>query len=481
MSTEELPLLPLVLADVPAALVRALGQEGIPVRSLDEEPKAGRFVLFDSRTSRTVDSAEGQTPIDIATLRSGFTEDPFVLLDDESARRCRWRIGTLDVSETVSRVDKLAVRQALLSRLREAIETAGGVWLRLATFPAPYRSAFNFRIDYDDYVEQDFQATLSAVAGHEGAFSHYVCGSNYEGQPEALALLKEFDVGSHGYHHHTYPDFADNLENIRRGIEVLRRSGIDPVGFAAPHGRFNRGLLRALETLGVTHSSEFGLAYDEVPFFPEGSSVLQVPVHPICLGICLEAVDPNQTDQLDAAAAASLSHLHYVAWTRYRSGEPVFFYGHPTRRLGRYPHLIRGLLDTIKRFDSVWKTTLSEFAAWWRARNDVRWKVTGRKGDFVITVERPAGNYPLAIEFMLGDLVATVPLVGRVTRFSSTSLDYERRKPPTAHSLLRFDASEGLRARAVRLLDWEKATPLDEINTGTWRGRLKKTLRRLRA
>ncbi len=78
-------------------------------------------------------------------------------------------------------------------------------------------------------------------------------------------MLRGFDVGSHGYRHHTYHFAKDNLANVRRGIGVLRQAGLEPSGYAAPHGRFNRGLLAGLEELGVTHSSEFALAYDELP------------------------------------------------------------------------------------------------------------------------------------------------------------------------------------------------------------------------
>ncbi len=71
---------------------------------------------------------------------------------------------------------------------------------------------------------------------------------------------------------------------------MLRSAGIEPSGFVAPHGRFNRTLLIALEMLGVTHSSEFGLAYDELPFAVGSGAVLQIPIHPVCLEIFLEAV-----------------------------------------------------------------------------------------------------------------------------------------------------------------------------------------------
>ena len=55
--------------------------------------------------------------------------------------------------------------------LREQVERAGGIWLRVAAYPYPYRSAFNFRFDHDEYDPHDFDATLTAIAGYESAWS----------------------------------------------------------------------------------------------------------------------------------------------------------------------------------------------------------------------------------------------------------------------------------------------------------------------
>ena len=71
------------------------------------------------------------------------------------------------------------------------------------------------------------------------------------------------------------------------------RRDSEPVGFAAPHGRWNAGLDAVLDELGYLYSSDFQLGYDDLPFFPwredRFSSVLQVPIHPICEGLFLDA------------------------------------------------------------------------------------------------------------------------------------------------------------------------------------------------
>ncbi len=368
-----LPLLPLVLDEVPPGLHVALAQEGLPTAHRRASPQAGRFVLFDSRRGQIEPPLAGQTPLDIHQLRVGFPNDPFAALIDEGSARFQWRIGPVAVSEEIARVDKRALRRRLMSGLRRMIEAVGGVWLKLAAWPFPYRSAFNFRLDHDEFDQDDFDAVLEALNGHEAAVSHYVCASTHAHEQAALLRLRGSDVGSHGYWHHTYYDPQDNLKNIRRGIEVLQQAGLEPSGYVAPHGRFNRGLAWALESLGISHSSEFALAYDDLPFFPPEGSVLQIPVHPICLGIFLEAVGQvsnlsRQVENLSHKAAdAAAAHLGQMIETKYHAGEPIFLYGHPDGRLGRYPHVLRTTLQTAAGYSGLWRTDRTTLAHWWRS------------------------------------------------------------------------------------------------------------------
>ena len=487
MANERLPLLPLILNDVPQGLRQALAQEGIPTAERRPGPPGGRFLLFDSRFGKREPPAAGQIGIDVNRLRQGFREDPFEALVDERSARFAWKIGGLALDEEIARVDKRAVRRRLLEKLRVRIEKAGGIWLRVSAFPFPYRSALSFRIDYDEYDPADFDATLAAIAGNEGATSHFVGGAAYEGARDALARLQGLDVGSHGYRHHTYRTAEENLKNIGRGIEVLRAAGIEPSGFAAPHGRFHRRLLLALETLGVTHSSEFGLVYDELPLFISAANLLQIPVHPVCLGLFLEAAKrecERASQPADALAGAAvdqaIGHFDQVIRSRYHSGEPIFLYGHPTGRLGRHPQVLRRVFDAASGCGALWKTTLSEMNRWWRARARVRLTVTRHEGQYVLVVHRTAPGYRLGIEYCRARHVALMPLERHVVRFSPSALAYETRGEPPSVRPVRVDRPQGLRGRIRRLIDWERVTPIEEISGGDWRNWAKRSLRRFR-
>lgn len=477
-----LPLLPLLLDEVPPGLRVALAQEGLPAVDRAAAPLAGRFVVGDSRRGLRSPLPAGQMLLDIHLLRAAFPSDPFTALVDEGSARFQWRVGPLSVNEEVARVDKRALRRRLMAGLRKLLEAAGGVWIKLAAWPFPYRSAFNFRLDHDEFDAEDFDAVLAALAGHERATSHYVCGATHELEPAALLRLQGCDIGSHGYWHHTYYDAQDNFKNIRRGIETLQAAGIEPSGYVAPHGRFNRGLLWALESLGIGHSSEFALGYDDVPFFPPESSVLQIPVHPVCLGLFLDALRRVKapTHALDAAADRVADHLAAALEAKYRAGEPVFLYGHPDRRLGRYPQVLKRSLEAAAGYSGLWRTDRTTIARWWRARARTPLSVVRERGSFVVRCDELPGAFPPAVEFWRGGHVAHLPLARGETRFSPEAVAYERRHSVVLPDAVRIDVPHGLKSGLRRYLDWEKVTPVDEINGRSLRGWLKKTLRRVK-
>ncbi len=485
----DLPLLPLTLAHVPEGLQQALQQEGVPSQSWQPGIDPTRFVLFDSRCAPRPALAAGQEAIDVDRFRKAAQHDPYQALMDTRAARHRWQLGPWQVSEEIALVHRSAVRKRLLLRLRKEIERRGGIWLTVGYFPFPYRSAFNFRFDHDEYHAGDFHRTLAAIEGWEDATSHYVCASTHGQHPEALHRLAGLHVGGHGYWHHTYRNREDNKQNIRRGLEVLQAAGLEPVGFTAPHGRYNPGLKAAMDALRIEHSSEFGLAFDDLPFFPAGSGVLQVPIHPICLGVVIEAAvaaanrpSTLPVDQraplLIEAAAVTIDHFQRVARLKYEAGEPIFLYGHPNDRIGRYPEVIREVLAVIANFRSIWKTTLAEFARWWRKRLAIRLQLHRQGQTLVVTGGMPPGDWRATLHLSRGELVASLPWNGRELRLQTSALAYQRRPlKPAGFQPVRADGPEPLKSALLRYLDWERVTPVDEIQVRDWRSLVKKTLR----
>ncbi len=473
-----LPLLPLILDGVGPGVRQALAQEGVPARSRIEGLPEGRFVLFDSRQSDIPWTSAGQVAVDVDRFRRR-SFDPWEAITDQRSQPHRWALADRTVVEEIARVDKRAVREEALAALRDEIEELGGVWLRVAAFPFPYRSAFNFRVDYDAYDPAGFGAMVAAAAEHADCTSHFVNSAAFETHRPALIRLRGLDVGSHGYWHHVYRTEEENLRNLRRGIELLRDVRLAPEGFVAPHGRFNLPLLAAMEKLGITHSSEFGLAYDELPFCPAASAVLQIPIHPVCLELFLEAAGRDIAARAEAEAAA-LEYFVRTARDKYRAAEPMFFYGHPLAPPGSSARVLSVLANTIVDFGAVWRTTLSEFGAWWRVRAGVRLTVTRDGDEYVVSAEGLPSEYPIAVEYCRGRLVAPMPVERTELRFSPGSLAYETRVMRSTFRPVRVDGPQGVRTHLKRLIDWERVTPVNEIAPSNWRNWAKRTLRRWR-
>lgn len=482
---ESLPLLPLLLWETPPGLELALAQEGVPYRLVrDTHPLAlrgGRFVLFDGRRVRAATLRTKLSPehvaIDVDPLRRGEPFDPFRALEDHRATQAQWDVDGYALRERVARYPKAEVRGRLTDRLRGAVAAAGGLWARLGAFPFPHRSAFNFRADLDERCVDDYARFARARARLGDCCTHFVSTHAYGEVPAVLQDLRRFDTQSHGHYHVVYRDPEANLKNLARADAVLRESGFEPEGYAAPHGRWNAGLDDAIEALGYSYSSDFQLGYDDLPFYPwraeagRFSRVLQVPVHPVCEGLFFDA---GATD-----GRAVADHLVRAVRARIDAGEPAFVYGHPERRLARHPEVLAALADAVGTEPLVWRTTLTEFARWWRWRAGRAWSLVARdEGRYEVQFDDWDGGYPLALEMVRGRHVSSIPLSSPVTTVRTGDLAYERREA-------RFDLPRPRRVAptpsvrtAVRsALDWETITPLDELPTHTLSARVKKGLR----
>lgn len=483
----ELPLLPLLLWETPPGLELLMMQEGVPFQRVREPHRlafrGGRFVLFDgrrypARRLRHLLSPEHRA-IDIESLRRTEPVDPFVAAVDVRGARSSWIVAGARLTETVARFDRAAIRRRILGRLSETIQRAGGLWAHLAAYPHPYRSAFNFRVDLDEPYPDDYARFAEARRPIAECTTHFLNTHAYGTCQRVLDDLRGLDTQSHAHFHFVYRSEASNRHNLVRADQLLREAGFGPVGYAAPEGRWNPGLGRVVEELGYGYASEFQLGFDDVPFFPwtgaRFSPVLQVPVHPICEGLFLEAgID-------DPAVIAG--YLVQALRRKVEAGEPAFLYGHPERRLGRFPRVVTAIATEAAQMSLLWRVTLTGFADWWRWRASRRWSALGRSPGIVeIQFEEWDPAYRPALVVHRGGHAATFALDHSRVRLDLQQAAYVRRD-------VRIDLpgpipaprSWGLRRVLRAALDWETVTPLEELPVDTVPARLKKQLRRLRS
>jgi hypothetical protein len=483
----DLPLLPLVLWKVPPALEAMLQQEGVPCAKIDLPApfafRAGQFVLHDS-ASTPFDTlrpllSKGHRAVDIAPLRNLVRRDPFRDWLDTRPARLRWNIEGLVVRERACRVDKAAIRSRVVVWLRDRVLSLGGIWARLAPYPHPYRSAFNFRVDLDEPIPDDYHRFARVRAAIDDCTTHFVSTAAYACNESVMSDLRRRDTQSHAHHHIVHRDIAENRRNLKRAHDTLHDRGIDPVGFAAPSGSWNTGLDDVLEELGYLYSSDFQVAYDDLPSFPwkDGrfSHVLQVPIHPVCEGIFFEAGDR------DGNRAAR--HLARVVTSRLAHGDTAFVYGHPERRLAYYPEIIASISQAVAAAPLTWRTTLTEFTRWWTWRIGQRFSLEQCSAtQFLVRFDSRPDRYPLALVIDHGTHSANLPVDRQEMTIALDGLLLERRS-------VRADLPSPVREWHVpgpkqwlrSALDWETVTPLDELPESSLRARCKKSLRAWRS
>lgn len=475
--------LPLLLWRTPPGLELILAQEGIPFEVVrDPHPLAlhgGRFVLFDGRTTPRGAIAAMMTPdhvaIDVDALRRDEPRDPFAALIDTRAARASWGVGDRKLTERVARHDRGGIRRRLIGRLRDAVTTAGGLWIRLAPFPHPYRSAFSFRADLDEPLVDDYFRYARAREPLGDCCTHFVSTHAYAHHPSVLRDLADHDPQSHGHFHHVYREAQANRLNLERAHRLLSSFGLEPTGFASPHGRWTAGLDDVLEDFGYNYSSDFQLGYDDFPFFPwkggRFSRVLQIPVHPVCEGLFLEA------GIRDGATIGE--HLADAVAARLDAGELAIAYGHPERRLGRMPEVLHALARAVASRSLVWRTTFSGLSRWWRWRAERKWLVIPRE-DHRIEIQFAEWDteYPMALEIHRGDFFGSVPVTGPRMSIGLSGLAYQRVAPGPMPDPPTIERSSPSLKQAIRTaIDWETVTPIADIPRSSLPNRVKRGLR----
>jgi peptidoglycan/xylan/chitin deacetylase (PgdA/CDA1 family) len=236
-----------------------------------------------------------------------------------------------------------------------------------------HKAAFAFRIDLDYFHPKHVDRTLEVAEKHDIKMTWFVnmeTGKFHE--RELRRIGKSQDVQNHGFFHQTFNDSEKNLENLLRADNHLKDMGFGCSGFAAPFGYWNKSLGDALEKAGYGYSSEFREGRGIFPFYKElhakKAKVLQIPIHPVCLGSLLESgYKPEE----------AMRYFDKVIDFFYEKQIPIFLYGHPTGRLGAYPKVLDRIFEKVKCLDDVWLTNLTDYAAFWKRKG-----FGGRKVDW---------------------------------------------------------------------------------------------------
>jgi hypothetical protein len=271
------------------------------------------------------------------------------------------------------------------------------------------------------------------------------------------------EIHSHAYTHYTYRSYRQNVFNLKKADDALARAGATKNAFCSPYGRWNAAIQRAVDEAGYAFSSEFSYDYDGVPSYPviEGrrSRVLQVPVHPVGLGVYLEAAPAYDEREAD-------SYFLGLFERKYRQGEPLIFYDHPTTWLGVHPEYMEKFFRAALAKKDVWIAGLGEWARWWERRHAVEWSAYAGEDGIEIRLKKGAsGDLPLSAHLYDGNgRVAACRLGEKDVRVSIAGLAWETAPEPEdprdeGNVVKRSSFKRWLKRR----LDWETSTPVQEI------------------
>ncbi len=467
----------LVSPGSPEPLVRLLIDHGVPVARA-EAGQAGRyrFGLYDrsernfAERYRVSHAAAWQELMPPATSAETF--------DAEMARSStfNWREKGVPIRESIVRG---TVGDSVIERLRTLVISHGAPWVRLAPWPAGFEGAFNFRFDLDEPDFEDWRQVAGIVddASAEPGVTWFLSTRAASRIPEACSLLAGRDVQSHGHWHHSHVgDPGLNAENIAVSDSFLRRSHFRPTGFAPPAGRITPDLSGHLVRHGYRYLA--GLA-DVSGSLPRTDAFGLTHIHalPVCEGAFLEAgIDDAETVVSGYLAAATR------AVSRDR---PIFWFGHPDRRLGRKPEILRRLLTAASDFGRLWRVSLGTYADWLRARNRIDLTVATDDrypGKLALQWHSPCRTLPEpTIRIEQGGRRWSV-VCGGSSGQASLRLDHRHSSPVPAalpEPECRPESPAGDFRSAIRsVLDWERETPVEVLRGGPPARRLKGWLRR---
>ena len=283
--------------------------------------------------------------------------------------------------ELVGRCAHGALRRLVRNALRVGCDAVGMPFVHKAPAPNGAGGSFAVRVDADSFDPDATAAVETAMRRVALRATWFIDVERHQrngGEPWVRRLQQlGHDVQSHAYHHYTYSDERRNRINLERARQVLKEWGVDSAAAAAPFGSWNDGWRRALLAMGVGYSSEFALAWDDVPGrYPRlgVDAPWQVPVHPVC---------PVLLSRAGMSADQVYRYFCAYAERTLTAGDPVVIYGHPIGDLQACPDLFVQLAQTIDRWsaqaggDPVSRLTLGELFAFWRRRADqpiaVRW------------------------------------------------------------------------------------------------------------
>ncbi|MFA5833206.1 MAG: polysaccharide deacetylase family protein [Bacteroidota bacterium] len=282
-----------------------------------------------------------------------------IVLNNDSKRKNFFRQTGRMPNEVVAKRNKNGIRQVIFSLLKTLHRFQEIPLVHQWYFPGSEPTIFTFRIDSDKGSQEQVEQIYRISNENNIPTTWFLDVKSHESWLPYFHKFTQQEIGLHCYEHALYRTSTLNQENFQKGLSLLQKHKIRPVGITAPTGEWNEAYAEAIEKLGFHYSSEFAYDYDNLPSFPfinnKFFSLSQMPIHPICIGTMLRA---RMSDDDMVTYFKSIIDSNVIL------NEPICFYHHPT-------HQHNGVFEEVFRYineRNIAKLSYAQYAAWWKLR-----------------------------------------------------------------------------------------------------------------
>ncbi len=287
-----------------------------------------------------------------------------LVLNNQVRRRQFSSVSRFFPTERVARCSKHTVREIIQCSLEFLFSERDLPFVSLYPFPDGEPSLFNLRIDTDFADQQHISDLYNLCGEHNIPATWFVETGSAKGRLKQFAEMKNQEIGLHCFQHKVFEDYRESEADIKQGKSLLTNEQIITTGYAAPFGEWNPQLARAVENSGFHYSTEFGLDYDDYPFYPwlgdHFSSLLQVPVHPISAGRLMNARHNEEEMKNYFTKVLERNLAHRL---------PLFIYEHPS---SANLDVLNWIIKWIKEHQ-IPTVSLGAYVEWWQNRSNINW------------------------------------------------------------------------------------------------------------
>lgn len=224
-------------------------------------------------------------------------------------------------------------------------------------FPNKAQNVFLFRIDSDFGNQKQIRRWYELSQKNKIKYTWFLHTKAHKRWLSIFSEFEDHEMAVHGYDH--FFSKSSNESNIKKAKEIMKQKGLYGKGYASPYGLWNKKLNITCEKFDFIYSSEFSYIYDSLPLRPifkdRISSVIQIPIHPICVGSLLSA----KMDDEDI-----VNYYFEEFDKKIIQFTPLIFYDHV---LHNSPSILQHLFNKISLYSFPCLTFL-EYALWWNER-----------------------------------------------------------------------------------------------------------------